>query len=343
MNLATAKTIVRNLIKGNLEGDNTTDFARNIVPHLVSDPGIGKTSIVKQICTEEGYHLIEVVLPQYDPAELSGFPMLDMENKLYERARPFWWSFPTDKPTVIFFDEISQGTTPHHNVVAKLINERNLGPDRVLPDNVVIVTSGNKMSNRAGTQPMPSHLKDRLTFLEIEADIETFLDHAFKLEMDHRITGFLRHRPDFLAMFDAAADACPSPRSWMRVDTILSYNIGRLEEMLTVAGQIGNGAQADFLGYLEVASDMPDPEEVLKDPMGAKVPEDPAVLYATCAALSSYVTKSTAANLCKYVDRFKNKEFSAFCIRDALKRTPDLKKEKAVTQWFLNSGRELLL
>ena len=113
--------------------------------------------------------------------------------------------------------------------------------------------------------------------------------------------------------------------------------------MLAVAGQIGNGAQADFLGYLEVASDMPDPEEVLKDPMGTKVPEDPAVLYATCAALSAYVTKSTAKNLCAYVDRFKNKEFAAFCIRDSLKRTPDLKKEKAVTQWFITSGRDLLM
>ena len=65
MNLDTAKTIVRNIFKGNLEG-KSDDFARNIVPHLVSDPGIGKTSIIKQICVEEGYNLIEVVLPQYD-------------------------------------------------------------------------------------------------------------------------------------------------------------------------------------------------------------------------------------------------------------------------------------
>ena len=130
---------------------------------------------------------------RYDPAELSGFPMLDIANKVYERARPFWWPFPTDRPTVIFFDEISQATTPHHNVVAKLINERNLGPDRVLPDNVIIVTSGNKMSNRAGTQPLPSHLKDRLTFLEVESDIETFLNYAFSSGMDHRITLSLIH------------------------------------------------------------------------------------------------------------------------------------------------------
>ena len=66
-------------------------------------------------------------------------------------------------------------------------------------------------------------------------------------------------------------------------------------------------------------------------------------LYATCAALSSYVTKSTVKNLCAYVDRFKNKEFSAFCIRDSLKRTPDLKKEKAISAWFLSSGRDLLM
>ena len=70
-----------------------------------------------------------------------------------------------------------------------------------LPDNCAIVAAGNRTSDRAGTNNMPSHLKDRLMFLEIEADLEDtayFMAHGIHED----VTGFKRSRPEFLHKFD---------------------------------------------------------------------------------------------------------------------------------------------
>ena len=157
------------------------------------------------------------------------------------------------------------------------------------------------MSDRAGTNPIPSHLKDRLTYIEVEPNLEAFLDHANDRQLDHRILGFLRNRPDFLSMFDPAADSSPSPRSWMRVDTMLKYKLPRVLENEAIRGQVGAAAQADFLGYLDIASEMPDPQDVLKG-THKDVPENPAVLYALCAALSAYATPKNSKHLMAYLN-----------------------------------------
>ena len=135
------------------------------------------------------------------------------------------------------------------------------------------------MQHRAGTNPLPSHLKDRLTFINVESDLDTFLEYANGKGLDHRLLGFLRNRPDFLSKFDPAVDSCPSPRSWMRVDTMLKMELPKSLERKAVLGQVGQGAQADLLAYLKVADEMPDPKAILAGTHKA-VPESPDVLYA---------------------------------------------------------------
>ena len=58
-----------------------------------------------------------------------------------------------------------------------------LGPHH-LPDGWVVVAAGNRMSDRAGTNQMPSHLKDRMMFLEIEADLDDTLAYFNSVGVD---------------------------------------------------------------------------------------------------------------------------------------------------------------
>lgn len=341
MNIKECKEVVTAILQSNLKGSKVKDFGSNIVPMLVSKPGIGKTSIIEAICDEHEYHLMTIPLASYDSGEIAGFPMLNKEEKTYDRAKPFWLKTPEDKPVVLFFDEISQAPTANVNVLAMLVNERKLGEHK-LNDNVVIVCAGNQMQHRAGTNPLPSHFKDRVTFFEVEEDIESFLDYANSKELDHRILGFLRNRPSFLSMFDPAVDSCPSPRSWMRVDTLLKMKLPYHLQSVAIKGQVGEGAKADFLGYLRVADKMPDPLKIL-DGTDDTIPEDSVVMYALCAALSSYVTGKNSKNFVKYLSSLPNKEFAAFTIRDALQRDNKLKADKHITSWFMSEGKQLLL
>ena len=341
MNINECKSVVKEIIKYNLGNNDADDYGRNIIPMLVSIPGVGKTSIIDQIVEEEDYHLLTIPLASYDAGEIAGFPMLDKESKTYNRAKPFWLDTPTDKPVILFFDEISQAPTANINVLAMLVNERKLG-EHNLNDNVVIVCAGNKMEHRAGTNPLPSHFKDRVTFLEVKEDITEFLSYANSKGIHQHILAYLRNRPSSLSIFDPAVDSCPSPRSWMRVDSILKMNLSYTLRNETIKGQVGDATKADFLAYLKVADDMPDPNEVLAG-TNKTIPDSSPVMYALCAGLAHLVTGKTSKNFIEYLSSLPNKEFAAFTIRDALQRNPKLKSDKHITGWFMSEGKALLL
>jgi hypothetical protein len=339
MRISEAKKILSKTVEFNLSLSRRSSM---INPMLWSLPGVGKTSIVEQVGEELNLPVTTVIVAQYDPVDLGGLPVLTEDRKLYRRAKPFFLDLPEDYRGIMFLDEITQAPLASQNILGQWFNEGRIG-EHELPKGLILIGAGNPMGARAGTAPMPTQLKDRMLHLDIEADPTDFLQFALAENWRHEITGFIRHRPEFLHKFDSDVNACPSPRSWERVNTILQMGFEPQEQMKALDGQVGSGCSADFLGYLRVAKDMPDPEEVLNKPMETFIPEDPAVLYATCAALSSFVTTAKAANLLKYLDRIPNKEFSAFCVRDAIIRNDKLRLNKYVSDWFMKTGKELLL
>ena len=317
MNLKKAKTAIEAILKANLEQNADKDYARNIVPYLVSVPGLGKSSIIEQICDENDWDLDVLVAATMDVVDLGGMPMLNEETNVYERSTPFFlYRKDTTRVRVLFLDELPQSPTSNLNAIAQLANERRIS-EHFVDDNTVIVCAGNPMSSKAGTVPLPSHLRDRLTFIEVEPEIDTFLEYANSKKLDHRILGFLRRMPQMLSQFDPTLDSCPSPRSWLRVDTILKMGMVSYLEQEVVKGQVGAGAQADFINYLKVADKMPDIDGILMGTVN-DVPDDAGVLYATCAALAAKVTSKSARHFVSYLQSIPNAEYGAFTIRDAV-------------------------
>ena len=168
------------------------------------------------------------------------------------------------------------------------------------------------------------------------------LEYFYKTGINDKICGYLRYRSDFLSKFDSGADACPSPRSWARASTILSWGLESFEQFESMKGTVGEAAASDFEGYLALYHKMPDPDGVIADPASAEIPEDPALLYALTGALASRANKSNIASIIKYLDRLPNKEFGAFCLKDAYSRNQEIKSEKAFSDWLLSNGKELL-
>ena len=87
----------------------------------------------------------------------------------------------------------------------------------------MIVAASNKDSNRAGNR-MPTHLRDRFMTVEVEADVDDFVAYANTKGIDPMITGFVR-AAELLSKFERDALACPSPRGWDKVNTILSWGL----------------------------------------------------------------------------------------------------------------------
>ena len=60
MDIKETKEILETILEYNLTSNKTGDFADNIIPHLVSLPGIGKTSIVEAVTKEKDWYLYTI-------------------------------------------------------------------------------------------------------------------------------------------------------------------------------------------------------------------------------------------------------------------------------------------
>jgi len=337
MRISQAKAIVEASIDSQLQHVNGRDAQRPIA-YLVGGAGLGKTSVVQTIANEREVGLNILSLAQYDAGELAGWLVADGDSM--KRLRPDW--MPADGEGILFLDELPQAPVANQNIAAQLVNERRIGEHR-LPDGWSIVCAGNRTSDRAGTNNMPSHLKDRLLFVEVEADLEDTVAYMNSVGVSPLVTGFLRFRPELLHKFDRDANSCPSPRSWERVDTMMKWGLDAMNEQEAVAGQVGRGACAEFMGYKGIHDTCPDIDAVIADPDGAAISEDPAVCYAVSAALAHKANDKNIGNVIKYLTRLPHKEFAVFAVKDAYNRNPAIKQTQAFRQFLLSHGKELML
>ena len=347
MNINQAKEIVKAVVTHNLDAKtNGVDIGTLITPQLVGDPGLGKTTVPKQVADELGIEFASVIVASYDAGELGGMPYLNTEEdaKKYSRARPDW--LPSEGKGLLLLDELSQAPLANLNIVAQLVNEHRIG-EHLLGEGWTIVVANNKLSNKAGTVALPTQLKDRLLPLEIEANIDDSIQYLNEVNASPEIVSFLRVFPQRLAQFDPRQEACPSPRSWMRVNTLLNMGLSNTALNYCVAGTVGSGAANDFRTHLDLHEKMVDPSECIKDPANAPLPEDVNVSYILCAALASRATETNIGKILKYSNRLTHQDQVAFLVKDALMRTgakdSPLLKTKEMKVWLQTNGKELVL
>ena len=337
MNLSIAREIVLASVAHNRTVSGRK-FSQNIVPMLWGTAGLGKTSIVQSAAEELGIDFVDLRLSQYDAGELGGFPIL--KDDVMFRSRPHF--LPTTGEGILFLDELPQAPIANQNIAAQLVNEGSIG-EHVLGEGWTVICAGNGMAMRAGTNAMPTHLKDRLTHLEIEPHLDDALAFLNLAGVRPEIVGFLRFKPDQLSKFDKAVNACPSPRSWHKASEVLDMKLSELAEHYALIGTLGQGATADFTAFLRVYRELPDPELPLKDPMAAPIPTDPSVKYAVCASIAYRVNKANAKNFMTYISRFPEQEFGAFAVKSALARFPALKMEPSLRDWIRTGGADLII
>ena len=342
MRISTSADIIRSSILDQIKGDRRNSANPKICQ--ISSPGIGKSSNVGQVTDDLGGWMYTLLLAQMDAAEVCG--PIAMVNDQAERVKPYWLrhleEMAAKYPFVVLnLDELFQAPTANQNVAAHIINDHMCGPFR-LPENCAVIAAGNRMKDRAGTSMVPTHLRDRLCFLEIDADLDDTCAYFAKMGVSEKVIAFLRFRPEFLSKFDKDAMSFPSPRSWDRVSTILSWGLDALALGEAITGQVGRAACADFLGFLAIFEKCPDPELVISNPDGAPIPEEPGIMYALTASLASRATDANFGAILKYMARVPAKEFEALLVKDALSRNPDLRSNAALRQWAADGNGNLL-
>jgi len=298
-------------------------------------PGGGKTSIIRQVAKDLGVAYIERHLPTSLPEDF-GIPYPDSSSSTFSFKLPEWFPVKGKAPDagILCIDDRNQASPDLQKILANICQARNLHGVE-LPDGWQVVSTGNRQQDRAGSNRVLSHLRDRETVLELETHLDDFCAWAMENGVPTEAISFIRYRPDLLHDFDPQKDISPTPRSWVEGVFNLIGAVPSEAEFPVFAGAVGEGAAAEFTGFLRIFRKLPDPDSVLRNPTTAEVPTDPATLYAISGALANRAEKDVMPNLVKYLSRLPQ-EFSVLTMTMGMRRNNAIAGTKEFTEWAVD-------
>ena len=298
-------------------------------------PGVGKSSVVKQLAETLNVPLQDVRALLLDPVDLRGLPFLGSDGRSKWATPEF---LPQNGTGILFLDELNAAPAMVQASCYQLVLDRKLG-EYTLPDGWAIIAAGNRDSDRAVTARMPTPLRNRFVHLEFEVDVQEWSEWAIQAAIRPEVIAFLRFRPELLSAFDRDANAFPSPRSWEFVSRILdsldSQSNPAIEHEV-IAGAVGTGAATEFSAFLRMFRELPNIDAILLNPTQEPVPENAAAQYAVASALARCASDTNFDRICLYLNRLPT-EFRVLCVRDATLRAPAIRCTAGYTKWAVEN------
>ena len=345
-------------------------YNANMPAMLWGQPGIGKSTVFRAVAEilkaqlgltgpvlerhevrayrEKGgdmrnaFGMFDVRLSQSDPVDIGGLPREDKNTDSMDRLPPSWFphEFRGDLPDfgILLLDELPSSPLSVQTAAYQIVLDNVI--DRYkMKEGWSCFAAGNRVTDGGQYFKMPFALANRFCHLDVESDLDSWVDWAINAGIDHSLLAFVRFKPDLLNTFDKHVKekvkgfAFATERVLERVDDVLKNNSGLGDDVLhaIVAGLAGAGWAAEYLSFRKVWHNMPSIQQVLIDPQTAILPEDAATQYAVCTSLAAHVNYNNVPNALEYVERFKQlgrSEMSVLFIKD-LQRRSSIAQKKA--------------
>ena len=177
-------------------------------------PGGGKTTVVHQVAQELNVPIIERHMPTMLVEDFGIlFPNGD-KTKLHYRL-PDWYPVKDKSPEkgILLFDDRNQAGADLQKVLANICQSRTLH-GIPMPDGWMVISTGNRQSDRAGANRVLTHLRNRETVLDLETHLDDCRSWAAGAGVKPEVIAFISFRPGLLHDFDPQKDQNPTPRSW---------------------------------------------------------------------------------------------------------------------------------
>lgn len=302
--------------------------------------GIGKSQIVHQIARDQNLQFRDIRAVQYDSVDLRGLPRI--ENNTTVWVPPVF--LPKDGNGILFLDELPSAPPMVQAACYQLVLDRRLG-DYCVPDGWAVVAAGNPASERGVHYAMARPLRGRFCHLTLDCDFDEWCNWAISYYVRSEVISFLRFRRELLFSpgNDITANSWPAPRTWEMTSKVLDgiYPMNSLAAISETAiglinGCVGEGAGTEFVGFLSMLNDLPSIDEILKDPFGAKVPQDMSSQIAIATALGNVMTDITITPAMDYLKRLPD-EFMVYSIHDAALRNKSITETKEYTDFCISN------
>ncbi len=297
---------------------------------LIGPPGVGKTQVIKQVAKEMGLPCFTLIGSQCDPTDINGFPVQGSEVKDAKghtlpvvKFAPREFLVDLQKTGgIIFLDELTCSSSATLAALLRSVQDLVFGEFACDPNRVGLVAAYNPPDIAVNGNELGAPTINRYIQLEYPTGPEackewceeltynwsqplndiTFGNNVIKADRIRMTRGwvstFIKRNPKHWFAFPANEDDrskpwC-SPRAWTNaadaIAAVVSDGLKAEESLPLIAGAVGDGPAAE-IGVMLKYSDLPDPEEILKNPNGYKLSGRPDI---DLAALDSVVACAAA-------------------------------------------------
>lgn len=338
MNLRQAKRLIKQVYRTQI----TTGVRFAI--HMISGPGLGKSSIVNQLSVELGKEMKvpfmnqEFFLNSKEAPDVGGYGLpdddVDGEKIMVWTRAPFMPKADDPQHGFVFLDEFKQSQHDVQKVSAELLLNGKVNNSQ-LPLTYMVLAASNREGDRSGVGRELAFVTNRTMELNIEPDLDSWVEWAEKEGIHWGAIAFAKRFPG--KIFKDAVPEKPgpfcTPRSFVQTSRLMDV----IDQDLFVeaaGGLIGEGTAAEFIAFMRVVEELPTYEQIVRDPEGTKVPkiDRPDALYAAMQMVAHMVTPETAVQALTYICRMP-KEFQVAGLRAAMRKSPHILTSKDFAVW----------
>lgn len=353
----------------------TAEHDDHVTPVIVSEPGVGKTSILKLIAESNGdkwrragdnyesdkFDYIYVDCPSKDFMDIAGTIPNHVEKSLEQYVGALF-KLDSPKPKVIMLDEVFKVPKLMGVLFTRLQLERMVG-DRPLPVGSIVFATSNNSSDGVGDS-MQAHQGNRVCIMRMEKpDARRWIKWAGDNGISSTIRAFVAMNPRVLNSYmDGGQEnnefifnptkptqtvSFISPRSLAKCNRIVKNRNawGKAAADVALAGTIGLSGAKLMSVFIDMESQVMPTKDIIADPMGVTVPEDVAALCMVMInAVDDIHTQDDLSKFMQFVQRMKQDELQSLFFTMLLdnKRTTKLAAgNETVKQWAMTNYKYL--
>jgi len=252
-------------------------YPKSGVPFFTSEPGIGKSAIMRGIAKKLNLFYIDLRLAMLDETDVGLFPN-KTDIKVTENGEEIIkacldhivprWAHLANKPpvgfkgTLIHFEELNRAPLAVRNAALQILLEKCIGYDFSFNEDVYMVSTGN-LGEEDGTdvEEFDSALNGRLLHYKHTLNMSEWVEYFAEDNVQSIIIRYLAAHPDhYYVGKKSRTDAdksYASPRTWTFLSDYITENYGAdapIEQWITDVQNVGHAyigsANTGFLRYL---------------------------------------------------------------------------------------------
>lgn len=317
-------------------------FGNELAQTFISEPGIGKTTILKQAAINNGdewrrpgdyypndkYVYVYVDCTSKDlPDVMMGVPV--HERKTIEGYVNEIFRIEDPRPKIIMLDEQRKAPKLLQLIFSRLKLEKYIGDYR-LPDGSIVFCTSNNATDGVGDTTQAHDINRERVYKVMKPNARQSALWGRNNGVHPLLIGWALMNPKaFASYMTCSADELNSnpyifnpskqgpylsPRSWTNCTSVVTNRSIAGENLTRAAlcGTVGQAAGESIMAYMALSADLHSFEDIIKDPEGITMPDKTAaVVQLIVNATNEIHTQDQLSKFIKYIKRCTHAELQS--------------------------------